>query len=289
MNPQLLKVIPQPNQSFSIRQDLVPFFYNRWHFHPEVELVHIQKGSGIQFVGDSIRPFRKDDMILVGSMLPHLWRCDDLYFEKGSRLRAKATVAHFREDFWGKEFLELPENKKIRELLVRAKRGLLIRGKTRTAVAALMPQLLKAGQTERIIILLRMLSLIAGAGNHTELLATSGFQPQTEGTETGRINKVYAYTLARFKEKISLEDIAAVANISPHSFCRFFKSHTRKTYNNFLRELRIGHACKLLMGDKLSLTQVCYNSGFNNVTNFYKAFRQVTGRTPVEYRKEFVS
>lgn len=288
MNPQLLKLIPQPNQSFSIRQDLVPYFYNRWHFHPEVELVHIQKGSGIQFVGDSIRPFKKDDMILVGSMLPHLWRCDDVYFEKGSRLRAMATVTHFREDFWGREFLELPENKKIRELLLRARRGILIRGKTRVAVAQLMQQLLQAGQTDRIIILLRIFSQIANARTHTEILASTGFQPQTEGAETGRINKIYTYSLAHFKEKISLEDIAAVANISPHSFCRFFKSHTRKTYSNFLRELRIGHACKLLIDNHLNLTQVCYNSGFNNVTNFYKAFQQVTGQTPMGYRKEFV-
>jgi hypothetical protein len=120
MKPQLLKVQVGPSYSFSVRQDNVPFFYNRWRYHPEVELVHIEKGGGTQFIGDHISRFREDDVLLVGSNLPHYWRCDEAYFQNNPGLYAKATVVHFTEDFWGKNFLDLPENKPLKDLLVRS-------------------------------------------------------------------------------------------------------------------------------------------------------------------------
>ena len=286
MNPQLLKVIPHPNHSFSIRQDVVPYFYNRWHFHPEVELLHIEKGSGIQFMGDQISRFKKGDVVLVGANLPHYWRCDEAYFKGNDKLRAVSTVAHFREDFWGQAFLDLPENKKIRDLLVRARRGISIGGTTRKEVADIMAAMLQATEAERLILLLTALHKIAGS-RHARTISSTGFQPAANTEETERINKIYTYSITNFKSKISLDDIARIANISPHSFCRYFNAHTRKTYNYFLQELRVGHASKLLIENKLSITQVCYESGFNNVTNFYKAFRKITGKTPLEYQKAY--
>ena len=288
MNPKLLKVNKQLNHSFSIRQDAVPYFYNSWHFHPEMELVHIQNGSGIQFIGDNISRFKKDDIILVGSNIPHLWRCDDTYFQQNSTLKAIATVTHFSEDFWGKEFLELPENKKIKELMITAKRGIIIRGRTRLIVAELMQQMLRAVNTDRIILLLQILKSIVAGNKTNTLIVSKGFEPSLEIKETERINNIYTYSIANFKEKISLNNIAKIANISPNSFCRYFKLHTRKTYNHFLQELRVGHACKLLIQNKLNITQVCYESGFNNVTNFYKSFKKITGNSPLEYQKQYL-
>ena len=288
MNPKLLKVNKQPNQSFSIRQDEVPYFYNSWHCHPEMELVHIQKGSGIQFIGDNISRFKKDDLILVGANIPHLWRCDDAYFQQKLTLKAIATVAHFSENFWGNEFIELPENKKIKELIITAKRGIIIRGKAKLIVADLMQQLLHAEGTDRIILLLQILKNISECSKTNTLLVSKGFEPSLEIKETERINNIYTHSIANFKEKISLNNIAKIANISPNSFCRYFKLHTRKTYNHFLQELRVGHACKLLIQNKLNITQVCYESGFNNVTNFYKSFKKITGKSPLEYQKQYL-
>lgn len=288
MNPHLLKVIPTPNYSFSIRQDIVPYFYNRWHFHPEVELLHVQKGTGIQFMGDAIHRFKKDDVILVGANLPHYWRCDEQYFQKKSPIKAQATVVHFKEDFWGNVFLDLPENKKIKSLLLQARRGISITGSTKQFVINKLQEMLLAVESERIILLLHILQKIADAKNR-KLISSSGFEPNIEEKVTERINAIYNFSLQHFKEKISLKKIAEVSNISPNSFCRYFKMHTRKTYNLFLQELRIGYASKLLIENKLNITQIIFECGFNNATNFYKSFKRINGKTPFEYQKEFMN
>lgn len=288
MNPHLLKVSTAPHQSFNIRHDVVPYFYNRWHFHPEVELLHIQKGTGIQFIGDSIQRFKKDDVILVGANLPHLWRCDDAYFQKSKTLLAQSTVVHFREDFWGERFLELPENKKLKQLLGKAKRGISITGATKQFVITHLEKMLHVKDTERIVLLLQILTKISQS-KQLKQISSAGFTTQVEEKSTERINAIYAYTLAHFKEKISLKKIAEVSNISSNSFCRYFKVHTRKTYSNFLHELRVGHASKLLIENKLSISQICFESGFNNITNFYKTFKRFTGQTPLEYQKLYMT
>jgi AraC-like DNA-binding protein len=287
MKPQLLKVSTGPAHSFSVRQDLVPYINNRWHYHPEVELIHFKKGNGTQFIGDSIKQFRPGDIVLVGSQLPHYWRFDDGYFADDSKLTADVRVAHFGECFWGTQFLQLPENKAIRTILEKSKRGVQIVGKTKKVVAELLERMLKAEGTERIILLMEALDAIAGC-NQIIMLSSIGFQHNFEESENDRINAIYEYSLANFKNKIHLEEIASVAMISPNSFCRYFKSRTRKTYSQFLIEIKVGHACKLLIDNKLSIKQLCYESGFNNFASFHKYFKQITGKSPLIYQKEFM-
>lgn len=287
MKPELLKVLANPNESFSIRNDEVPHFYNRWHFHPEIELVHIKNGSGIQFTGDNIARFQNDDVLLIGSNLPHYWKCDDIYFEKNPALKAVATVAHFKPDFWGRDFLELPENRKIKDLLQKAKKGITIKGNTKKAIIKILGELQKVEGSLRIALLLQALYTIAASRNYKTISATI-FEESAADKESERLNIIYQYTLEHFRENIPLQKIASIAHISPNSFCRYFKAHTRKNYNLFLQELRVGHASKLLIENKENITQVCYKSGFNNVTNFYKAFKKITGKTPLEYQNYFV-
>lgn len=287
MKPQLLKVSTGPAHSFSVRQDLVPYINNRWHYHPEVELIHFKRGTGTQFIGDSIKQFRAGDIVLVGSQLPHYWRFDDGYFTEGTTLTADVRVAHFNEAFWGAQFLQLPENKGIRTILEKAKRGIQVTGKTKRLVAELLERMLKAEGTERIILLMQALDEIAGSSQIT-MLSSIGFRHNFEESENDRINAIYEYSLANFKNKIHLEEIAGVAMISPNSFCRYFKSRTRKTYSQFLIEIKVGHACKLLIDNKLSIKQLCYESGFNNFASFHKYFKQITGKSPLIYQKEFM-
>jgi AraC-like DNA-binding protein len=284
MRPQLLKVLRGPGHSFSIRQDLVPHVNNRWHYHKEVELIHFKKGEGTQFIGDNIKRFKAGDVVLVGSNLPHYWRFDDAYFEENPKVCADIRVVHFCEDFWGNNFLDLPENANIKAVLERAKRGFQITGKTRTAVAEILEDLLDADGPQRIILLIKALVIISGC-KQLESLASIGFKHDFVEAENDRINNIY--TLKNFKRPIQLEEIASVANISPNSFCRYFKSRTRKTYSQFLIEIRVGHACKLLIESGLSIKQLCYESGFNNFTSFHKYFKLITGKSPLVYQKEF--
>ena len=287
MRPQLLKVLKGPDRSFSVRRDLFPI-NNRWHYHTEVELIHIKKGEGTQFIGDSIKRFKAGDVILVGSNLPHYWRFDDIYYEENTKAVADIRVAHFNENFWGDHFLDLPENISLKTVLEKARRGLQITGKTKQKVAELLEQLQEAEGPQRLILLIEALNFIAN-GRQSAPLSSIGFKPDLVDAEKDRINAIYEYSIKNFKRKIQLEEIAEVANISPNSFCRYFKSRTRKTYSQFLIELRVGHACKLLIENNHCIKRLCYESGFNNFTSFHKYFKMITGKSPLVYQKEFVS
>ena len=288
MKPQLLKVSKGPGHSFSVRQDLVPYVNNRWHYHPEVELIHFKNGEGTQFIGDSIKQFKQGDVVLVGSNLPHYWKFDDRYFDEGSRLHADVRVTHFGEKFWGEQFLELPENINIKSVLEKAKLGLQIHGKARQEIADFMEDLLHADGSARIMLLMQALEIIAGCKQLT-VLSSMGFVNHCVDPESERINAIYDYTLKNFKERIQLEKIAEIANISPNSFCRYFKSRTRKTYSQFLIEVRVGYACKLLIENHLSIKQLCFESGFNNFTSFHKYFKLITGKSPLMYQREIMA
>jgi AraC-like DNA-binding protein len=288
MRPQLLKVSKGPDRSFSVRRDLVPHVNNRWHYHFEVEVIHFKKGEGTQFIGDNIKRFKAGDVVLVGSNLPHYWRFDDVYFEEGTKAQADIRVAHFSEVFWGAQFLELPENNAIKTVLEKAKRGIQVTGKTRQKVAEIMEQLLESEGTQRIILLMEALSAIARC-KQLNILSSIGFKPISVEAENDRINAIYDYSLKNFKRKIQLEEIASIANISPNAFCRYFKSRTRKTYSQFLIELRVGHACKLLIENSYCVKKLCYESGFNNFSSFHKYFKMITGKSPLNYQREFKS
>lgn len=288
MKPQLLKVNRGPTQSFSVRRDVVKHFYNRWHYHPELELLHIEQGTGTQFIGDSIQHFQHGDVLLIGANLPHLWRCDEAYFQEIKGLEARATVVHFLAETWGKEFWELPENQYISILFSKAKQGLRFWGETRLQTIELLNKLQLQSAGNRLLSLYQILDLLAKSEEY-DLLSNSKLQLTFDEEDNDRINRIYAYSLSNFQSKISIEEVAAVANISPNSFCRYFKSRSRKTYSQFLLELRVGHACKLLVEHpEYTVAQICYESGFNTFSNFNKYFKQMMGKSPGVYQREYL-
>lgn len=286
MKPHLLKVSPSPTQSFSIRQDKVPHLNNRWHYHPEVELIHINKGAGTQFVGDSINRFSSGNLLLIGSNLSHYWRFDDAYFDENPKETADIRVAHFCAKVWGDCFMNLPENKLIKATLEKAKCGLDIKGRTAQKVSQLLEDSLVAEGAKRIIILLEILHIISRSEQIQEL-SSIGYKVPNDKAEEERINRIYQYSFENFNDKITTEEISAVANLSPNSFCRYFKSITRKTYSRFLIEIRVGNACKLIRENRFDMKQICYESGFYNLTSFHKSFKTITGKSPLLYQKEF--
>lgn len=285
MRPQFLKLSTDPAHSFSVRQDKEPFVNNYLHYHPEIELIHFQEGNGMQFIGDNVRRFRSGDVVLVGTQLPHYWCFDDCYFTEEVQEGADVRVAHFCENFWGDHFLDLPENKPIKTLLEKAKMGIQVQGPAREYVADLLQKMIRSDGAKRIIYLIEALTAIAGCPE-VGILSSPGFRPDAFSSEDDRMKAVYAYTMANFKRKIHLEEIAEVACISPHSFCRYFKSSTRKTYSQFLMEIKVGYACRLLLENRQSIKQLCYESGFNNFASFHKCFKRVTGKSPLHYKRE---
>jgi AraC-like DNA-binding protein len=286
MKPQLLKVSSGPSHSFSVRRDVAPHFNNKWHYHEEVELIYFIKGEGTQFIGDNIKRFRSGDVVLVGKKLPHYWRFDNEYFDKKTSKNVDVRVAHFCENFWGDTFLKLKENSSIKAVLENARRGIEVRGNARKTVPDMLEKMHDAEGPDRIIILLEILLQIAGS--EQSILSSQPFNSKIDNAYNERINAIYEYSLANFRNKIHLDEIASVANISPNSFCRYFKSQMRKTYSQFLIELKVEYACKLLMENKVIIKQLCYECGFNNFASFHKYFKMITGKTPLKYQKDFI-
>jgi YesN/AraC family two-component response regulator len=286
MKPHLLKIPLKAEHSFNVRYDIVTHFYNKWHYHPEIELVYIIKGSGRQFIGDNIHHFKPGDMILLGANLPHLWRSDEKFLKKNSKLKVEAIVLHFLTSCFGERFFDLPENKELVRLFDRTQQAVRIKNNTRNVVSELMQKLLVAKNSDRIILLLQILQIIAHS-KQTKLVCSKGLQFHYNPIEADRLNSIYQYILNNFSKEITLHQIAKVAHISPHSFCRYFKSRIKKTFSKFLIEVRIGHACKLLAETNKSVADICYESGYNNFSNFNRHFKSITQKTPLEHRKDY--
>lgn len=288
MKPHFHKVPITLQSSFSIRHDIKPDFGNIWHYHPELELHYNIKGEGVRFIGDNISNFAADEMVLLGENLPHTWRCKEEYFQNNPDLNVEAMVIHFLPDCLGKHLLSLPEAYLIPKLFEKAKSGMIIYGKAKAELAELMEKAVHATNLERIIILLTILKTLAET-DEFELITSKNTFYQSNESETLRINKICTYTLTNYKNDITLEEVASLSNLSITSFCRYFKLMTKKTYYDFLIEIRVSHACRFLIENKLPTEMICFNCGFNNVSNFYRHFKKVTGLTPLDYKRKYLN
>ena len=282
----LLKVANPTLKSFSIRHDYLPYFYNQYHYHPEIELLFIQEGTGTQFVGDSIQRFEGGDLLLIGSDCPHYLRSDNKYFSGDPNLWVSALVIHFNPSIFSKDFLSLLENRPIDLLLEKSKKGLRIMGNTKTMVTESMKKMMVTDKGNMILALYTLLDLLA-TSNEYELLGTRIMEGDNNDKETERINAIYNFSARHFKRKITIDEIAGVAHLSANSFCRYFKNKTKKNFSHFLNEIRVEYACKKIRENQLQVTQVCYEAGFNNFVNFNNAFKKITGKTPTQYAKQF--
>lgn len=289
MKPHFHKIPSTPQSSFSIRHDIKPDFGGIWHYHPELELHYIVKGEGLRFIGDNIGNFSPGEMVLLGENLPHTWRCKDEYYQNDPDLHIEAMVIQFLPDCLGKYLLNLPEAYLIPKLFEKAKSGMVINGKTKDKLAGLMKSSIEATNLDRIIILLTILKTLAETDEYSTVVTGKNTFYQSNESETLRINKICTYTMTNYKNDITLEEIASLSNLSITSFCRYFKLMTKKTYYDFLIEIRVSHACRFLIENKLPTEMICFDCGFNNVSNFYRHFRKVTGMTPLDYKRKYLN
>lgn len=285
MHPLFLKKNTKSfEQSFQMNHARVAHTYDIWHYHQELELNSIIKGAGTRIIGDHVGSFSDGDMVLVGSNLPHVWKSDKAYYQGDEALYSEVFNFFFLEDFAGKDLFQLPELSAIERLLTSASQGIRIYGQTCKAVQLRMKQAFKLKAGERLIALIQILNIIAHS-DELELLASAGFNQSYHSNNSARINKVYNFIMDNFLEDITLKQVADVASMNTSAFCRYFKTATQKSFVKFLNEIRIGYACKLLLDEKLTTSQVCYESGFNNLSHFNKVFRTITKTTPQGYIK----
>jgi len=265
-----------------VKEEYFAFNDFPFHYHPELELILILKGSGQRFVGDNIAEFNSGELYLFGANLPHTFYNKHLAASR----EIHQVVIQFDECCLGKSFFEKPAFRLIKSLLENAKRGYHFSEKTVQLVYKKIKRITQLDEAEVIIELLSILNILSMSVDF-QFIASAGYNINVNRKDSERMIAVYDYIFNHFNHDISLNKAAAVACLSPEAFCRYFKKHTRKKFSEFLIEVRIGNACKLLQENKMSIQQVSMQCGFNNISYFNRKFKTITLKTPVEYRSIF--
>lgn len=282
--PNLEIIIPSFGSSFSIskHEEKTNAHTNHWHYHPEIELVYINGGSGKRQVGSHISYYNDGDLILIGSNLPHCGFTDE---DTGNKTE---TVIQMKPDFLGSTFFEISEMTNIKNLFSQAKQGICFTGKTKQLIGKRIEELEHQTQLERLLNMLSILNELESSKDFVVLNA-DGHSMEMQMQDNDRMNVVYNYVKDHFQENISLEEISELVCMTVPSFCRYFKKITNKTFTKFVNDYRLVHACKLLAEKQISIIQVCDESGFNNFGHFNKSFKTFTGKSASLYRKELHS
>jgi len=252
---------------------------NIWHYHPEIELVYINGGAGKRRIGSHISYYTDGDLILIGSNLPHCGFTDKFTGNKNE------ILVQMKTDFLGESFFNIPEMKKIQNLLEVAKGGIAFSGITKQILGDKMEDLDSQNDFERILSILHILNELA-LSDEFKVLNAEGFSLETEVKDNDRINIIFNFVKNNFQEDIPLAEISDMVSMTVPSFCRYFKKITNKTFVQFVNERRLVHASKLLTEQTMSITEVCFECGFNNFSHFNKSFKAFTGQNPSDYRKQ---
>ncbi|WP_071596980.1 AraC family transcriptional regulator [Niabella aurantiaca] len=262
------------------------YFDKPWHFHKEYELVLIDKTEGTRFIGDQVSYFKDGDLILISPNTPHLYRNHEAYYQNKG-LVARSIFIHFTEDFLGKYFFDLPEMTLVRRFLDKSSLGIEIGGDTNQYVRKKLYEMKNNSPAERLLGLLDILIYLS-TSNELNFILSSGFTAN-KSYDTDKINTALQFIMENYTQEIYIEEIAFKLNMSIPSFSRYFKHHTRKTFSNYISEIRIAHACRLLIEDNYSISEICYLSGFDSLSNYYRHFKKQIGVIPKEYKNRFLS
>jgi len=254
-----------------------------WHFHPEYQLTLVISSQGHRLVGDNLSPLQSGDLVLVGSNLPHVWHQDKTSNDFANP-PVHAIIVRFLESFAGRDFLEIPEMTPIRRLLRKSARGLQVLGDTRSVVAEKMRALAGSDGLDRIA---GLLSILASLAHSRELkpLASPGFAPALDDRDQNRMQRVCDHINARLPGEIDRAQVAREAHLSEGAFSRFFKLRTGKTLPQYVNELRVGHACRLLAATDDKITEIALACGFTNLANFNRRFQEIIHYSPSHYRR----
>ena len=279
MKPLFFKLPKTTNTSLRVQSDVLPYFYDKLHFHPEVQITLVIKGTGTYFIGDKIERFEPGQVFVLGGNLPHVFRSDKEYFSEDSP-GVEAVSLFFMMDILGKGFWDFEEALKIRDILEESSKGIIAGSQN---FKSLFEKIVEADGIEKIILFLKVLKELQADPNR-QVISSMAFTSPQRDIENERINAVFDYVINHYKDEITLQVIAEVANLTPNAFCKFFKSRTRKTFFDFLNEVRIGNACKLLQTEQFSISDVAFESGFNNLSNFNRQFQKRMKTTPKKYQ-----
>lgn len=262
----------------------VPCLDVPWHFHPETEIIYVEKSTGSRFVGDHSESFGAGDIGLIGSNLPHVWKSDPVYQKNIPGLVARVLVVHFNDEIFKGSISLLPEMQGISKLLYESQFGIKFFGSAQPRIEIQIKAIIRSKGIEKLLRLIDMLDFMAKTEDK-KLLASTGYSKIRKSDDFDRFDKAHRYMIDNFQQNISLDEVSGIVGMTPTSFCRYFKKHTKKSFLSVLHEIRIGHACKLLLESKLSISGISYECGFNNLSNFNEQFKKTKGVSPSQYIK----
>lgn len=276
------KIPKTTTASLILQTDREPFFYDKLHQHEEFQLTLIIDGSGTVVHGEYVGAFKSGDVFLMGSNVPHVFRCDESYYQGKKK-------AHAISIFFAKEQLKLladgfTEFQGIGRFLERAKLGGKAEAELSQKLGSDIREIFRSHEFERMLSFIKLINRLSTEKSWHSLLAQSAKRVKEQDGQ--RLDDIFSYTLSHYHKQITIERIADVAHMNKSAFCRYFKQHTRKSYIDFLNEYRIQKACGLLADPDKAVAQVAFEVGFANLSNFNRQFKKLKGETPRAFRKK---
>ncbi len=281
MKAQLEKITSLPQSSFKVFKYENQSFDAPWHFHPEYELVFIEKSNGIRYVGDSVMEFEENDLVLLGSNLPHCWKNTE-----ENKSTAKSIVVQWRSDFMGKGWNEGVEFTTIKKMLKRSSRGIHFKGETVEKIAVLLRAMLNQRPFEKTITLLKVLDILSESKENV-LLSGDNFAAKLNHKTNERINVIHNFVSENYNRQITLSEMANLVAMNEESFCRFFKKTFNKSFFTFLNEYKIKLACKMLIESDKQVSEIAFRSGYESLPFFYRQFNKFIGCSPLVYQQKY--
>lgn len=251
-----------------------------WHYHSEIELVYIESGNGKRHIGNHISYFTEGELLMIGSNLPHYG-----YKDRFTSM-SKENVIRFDPKILEHMLRDIPEIYKIKDLIERSKHGLSFHGKTKKRIGTMTNDMAIQSHFEQFLSLLRILKELAETSEF-RILNAAQITLHSSMQDHERMGILYRHVTEHFRSNITLSDMSQLTNMTIPSFCRFFKKQTGKTFTQFVNEIRITHACKLLSETSRSISDICFDCGFNNFAHFNKQFKKGTEQNPSQYRAKF--
>jgi AraC-like DNA-binding protein len=268
-----------------VKWNHIPHFTFPWHFHPEYEIIYIIESSGKRFIGDSMEIFSPGDLILIGSQVPHFFKSDNIFHQQKTDLEVNAIIIQFTQSFLHEAIENYPELHSIRELLKKAQQGICIKAPANREITKKIEQLYYQKGFARFMGLIDILHQMSQSPERYLLSTeTTRFTQQTDSTD--RFHKLLHHINKNYQQTLTLEDTASRFGMNTSAFSRYFKQKTGQSFIHYINNMRIAYACKLLQGGKYSVSQACFECGFNNISNFNRFFKEIMKMTPSEYLKQ---
>jgi AraC-like DNA-binding protein len=286
MKPVFAKVLEGlENNIFVTREINRPFFSTEFHFHKECQLTYIVKSEGRRMIGDSLDIFTSDEITFIGSDLPHVWHNDNQ--DLNINHAASSMALYFDPDKLINALSLFFNTSKLEQFFAISQRGLIFHGKLKNELKNILQKMISIEGIPKTILLLELFQKLLNSQEYS-FLSSPGYTNTYIAKDNEKIDKIFRHVFDNFSKEINLEEVSKIANMTKHAFCRYFKTRTQKTFIQFVNEVRISQACKLINEDKNQIGNIAYDCGFNSLSNFNKIFKTTKGITPSEYKNELL-